>query len=64
MRRQRNIARMKEQNEIPEKELNKMEISNLSDAEFKTLAIRMLKELIGYFNIIKKGPGRNEVHIM
>ena len=31
-----------------------MEISNLSDAEFKTLVIRMLKELIGYFNIIKK----------
>ena len=26
---------MKEQNKTPEKELNKMEISNLSDAEFK-----------------------------
>ena len=31
-----------------------MEISNLSDAEFKTLVIRMLKELIGYLNSIKK----------
>ena len=31
-----------------------MEISNLSDAEFKTLVIRMLKELIGFFNSIKK----------
>ena len=31
--------------EISEKELNEMEISNLSDAEFKTLVIRMLKEL-------------------
>ena len=31
-----------------------MEISNLTDAEFKTLLIRMLKELIGYFNSIKK----------
>ena len=31
-----------------------MEISNLLDAEFKTLVIRMLKELIGYFNSIKK----------
>ena len=30
-----------------------MEISNLSDAEFKTLVIKMLKELIGYFNSIK-----------
>ena len=31
-----------------------METSNLSDAEFKTLFIRMHKELIGYFNSIKK----------
>ena len=45
---------MKEQNKTPEKELNKMKISNLSDAEIKTLAIRMLKELIRYFNSIKK----------
>ena len=36
---------MKEQIKTPEKELNKIEISNLPDAEFKTLAIRMLKEL-------------------
>ena len=35
MRRQRDVAQMKEQNKTPEKELNKMEISNLSDAEFK-----------------------------
>ena len=54
MRRQRNMAQMKEQNKTPEKELNKMEISDLSDAKFKTWAIRMLKELIGYFNSIKK----------
>ena len=39
------MAQMKEQIKTPEKELNKMEISNLPDAEFKTLAIRMLKEL-------------------
>ena len=36
---------MKEQIKTPEKELNKMEISNLSDAEFGTLVIRKLKEL-------------------
>ena len=30
-----------------------MEISNLSDAEFKTLVTRMLKELSGYFNSIE-----------
>ena len=54
MRRQRNMAQMKEHNKRSEKELNEMEISNLSDAEFKTLVIRIPKEVIGYFNSIKK----------
>ena len=35
MRRQRNMAQMKEQNKTPEKELNNMEISKVSDVEFK-----------------------------
>ena len=48
------MAQMKEQIKAPEKELDKMEISNLSDAEFKTLVIRMLQELTRYFNSIKK----------
>ena len=47
------MAQMKEQNKTPGKGLNKMEISNLSDAEFKTLVIRLVKELTGYFNSIK-----------
>ena len=54
MRRQRNTAPKKEQIRIPEKELNKMEISNLSDAEFKTLIVRMLKELTEDLSSIKK----------
>ena len=45
---------MKEWIKTLEKELNKMEISNLSDAEFKTLVIRMLKELREDLNSIKK----------
>ena len=48
------MVQMKEQNKSPEKELNKMEISNLSDAQFETLFIRMLKEIIGCCNSIKK----------
>ena len=48
------MVKMKEQNKTPEKELNKMEISNLSDAEFKTLVIRILKELSEDLNRIKK----------
>ena len=46
---------MKEQIEAPEKiQLSNEEIANLSDAQFKTLVIRMLQELTGYFNSIKK----------
>ena len=45
MRRQTNMAQMKAQIKTPEKDLKKMEINNLSDAEFKTMVVRMLKEL-------------------
>ena len=44
------MHQMKEQIKTPERELNEKEMSNLSDAEFKTLVIRMLKELIEYGN--------------
>ena len=47
LRRQTNMAQMKEQNKTPGKELNEMEVSSLSDAKFKTLVTRMLKEIIG-----------------
>ena len=52
MRRQRNLAQMKGQ--IKEKEVNKLEMSNLSGAEFKTLVIKMLKELSEDLNSLKK----------
>ena len=48
------MTQMKEQNKTPGKELNKMERANLSDAEFKTLVIRMLNQLTEYSNCIKK----------
>ena len=54
MRRQRNMTQIKEQIKTPEKELKEMEISNLSDAEFKTLVIRILKELSEDLSSIKK----------
>ena len=54
MRLQRSMTQVKEQIKTPEKELNKMEQSNLSDAEFKTLVIRMLKEHSEDLNSIKK----------
>ena len=40
------MAQMKEQIKTPEKELIIEETDNLSDAQFKTLVIRMLTELI------------------
>ena len=44
---------MKEQNKSPEKELSKAETVNLPDAEFKTLVIKMLNELTGFYHSIK-----------
>ena len=48
------MAQMKKQIKTSEKELNKMDISNLSDAELETLDIRMLKKLSEDLNNIKK----------
>ena len=45
---------MKEQKRMPGKELHKIELSNLSDAEFKTLVIRLLKGLSEDLSSIKK----------
>ena len=48
------MAQLKEQIKTPEKELSEMEISNLSDAEFKTLVMRMRRELSEDLSSIKK----------
>ena len=45
---------MTEQIKTPENELNEMEISNLLDAEVKTLIVRILKELNEDLDSIKK----------
>ena len=57
MERQRNVFQLKEQIKTPEKELTTVEASNLPDAEFKTVVIRMLKELGEDLNNIKKDMG-------
>ena len=49
---------MKEQIKAPEKiQLSDEEIANLSDAQFKTLVIRMLTELVEYGHKIKRKRG-------
>ena len=42
------MAQMKEQIKVPKIELSDEEIANLSDAQFKTLVIRMLTEMVEY----------------
>ena len=42
------MAQMKEQIKTPEKELSTEEIDVLSDAQFKTLVIKMLTELVEF----------------
>ena len=48
------MAQMKQQIKTAEKELSDKEIANLSDAEFKTLLIRMLTEMVEYGCKIKE----------
>ena len=49
------MAQMKEQIKAPEKiQLNDEDIANLSDAEFKTLVIRRLTELVEYGSKIEE----------
>ena len=45
MKRQRSTFQIKEQDNSSEKELNKTEINNLPDKEYKLIIIRMLTDL-------------------
>ena len=57
------MAQMKEQIKTPEKQLSDKKIANLSDAQFKTLVIRMLAEMAEYGRKIEeKGKAmQNEI---
>ena len=48
------MAQMKEQIKAPKIKLRYEEIANLSDAEFKTLVIRMLTEMVEYSHKIEE----------
>ena len=48
------MAQMKKQNKTAGKKLNQIEISNLLEAEFKTLVTVMLKELSEDLSNLKK----------
>ena len=57
------MAQMKEQIKTPEKELSDKEIANLSNAEFKTLVISMLTEMIEYGHKMKEEVKATESEI-
>ena len=48
------MAEMQERTKIPKKELSDEEMANLSDAQFKTLVIRMLTELAEFGHKLDK----------
>ena len=55
------MSQVREQFKAPEKiQLSNKEIANLSEAQFKTLVIRMLQELTGHFSSIKKSQAAME----
>ena len=45
MKRQRAMYWMKEQDKIPEKQLNEMEIGNLPEREFRIMIVKMIQVL-------------------
>ena len=51
MKQQNNTFQMKEQDKTPQKELSEVEISNLSDNEFKIMIIRLLNDLRRRINV-------------
>ena len=54
MGRQKKNMQSKGMEDSPLKELNKMEVSKLSDIEFKTMVIKMLKELTDNYKELSK----------
>ena len=57
------MAQMKEQIKAPEKELSDKEMANLSDAQFKTLVIRMLTEMVECRHKIEEKVGAMQSEI-
>ena len=54
MGRQRNRLQMKDQENSPEEDINEMEVSNLSDTEFRVMIIRILNNMKKDIDTTKK----------
>ena len=46
MKRNRIMSQMKEQDKSPEKQLNKVEIGNLPEKEFRIMIVKMIQDLV------------------
>ena len=46
MKRNRIMSQMKEQDKSPEKQLNKVEIGNLPEEEFRIMIVKMIQDLV------------------
>ena len=55
---------MKEEENSPEKELNGMKASNLSDKEFNVMAIRLLNSIIKDIETITKDQSEMKIHYL
>ena len=62
MGRQRNMFQMGKKTNKTEKELNKMEKSNLLDTELKTLVIKMINKLSGKVYELRVNFNRDQKH--
>ena len=60
MKRQRAMYQMKEQDKTPEKQLNKVEIGNLPEREFRIMIVKMIQDL-GTMNGGKDGEDARNV---
>ena len=45
MKKQKVMSQMKEQDKIPEKQLNEVEIGNFPEKEFRIMIVNMIKDL-------------------
>ena len=57
MKKQKVISQMKGQDKTPEKQLNKVEIGNLPEKEFRIMIVKMIQDLRKTMNNTLEGIG-------
>lgn len=57
------MTQMKQQEKSPEKELNEMESTKIPDVEFKTMVIRMFKDLTRRMGDLRENLNKQIINI-